>query len=99
MSSTGPLASADFFAPAGLDWAAGPPPPALGPTTSTSAPTTPAVEAEAVGDAHSGDEEEEIVAPALLPTPGFLGGAEPSSAPTPLVGHSDVGVQTEAYVQ
>ena len=50
--------------------------------------------------AHSDDEEEEILAPALLPTPGVLGSG-PTTHDTNLqvgvVGH-DVGVQTEAHV-
>ena len=44
---------------------------------------------EVIGDALSGEEEEEIIAPALLPTPGVLGGAGPTH---------DVGAQTEAHV-
>ena len=83
MSSTGADAFAFNFAAAGAADTAAPEV-----TISPWAPTAPSMAAAAADTAPSGDEDEVILAPALL---GGVG-------PTPPVGSTDVAVQTEAHV-
>ena len=90
-SSFADAAYADWATAAGVDVVGSTSTPSPSITSSpVDAPVAGLSPATAVtGDAPSGDVEEEIVAPALLPTPGFLGGAGPTH---------DVSVQTEAHV-